>query len=339
MAYLKKLASGNWQTQIRLKGLKPITRTFSTKTKAKEFAREIEGNSELARKMGVPTTHVITFSQLVEIYLKQFTGKDPSVFGRLKFWVDRFGDKPVTTIDEFMVDDGLVHLSKKCTGSTVNRYKSQLSAVFIFFIQHPDYKRLGFTNPVRKESVSRYPENPAKNRFLADDEQQALLSACRKATWNRMYLLVLMGLTTGARKGELLGLKWFDVDFDKRTGLVAVSKNGKPKLLPLTQPVILELMKIRENTNSLVFCSTVSRTTPYDIRKLWLKALKESGIGHIRFHDLRHTAASNLVRHGRTLFEVSTLLGHSNTTITGRYAHLAIDDTLNMVDSVMGGLQ
>jgi hypothetical protein len=49
MAYLKKLASGNWQTQIRLKGLKPITRTFSTKTKAKEFAREIEGNSELAR--------------------------------------------------------------------------------------------------------------------------------------------------------------------------------------------------------------------------------------------------------------------------------------------------
>jgi len=339
MAYIRKLASGNFQVQVRLKGLKPTTRSFSTKTKAKAFAREIESNSELARKMGTPVSQVITFSHLVELYITQYKGKDPNVTSRLNFWVGRFGDKPVTIIDEFMVDDGLIHLAKNCTGSTVNRYKSQLSAAFIFFIQHPDYKRLGFSNPVRKESVSRFPENPAKNRFLSDDEQQALLSSCREAAWGKLYLLVLLGLTTGARKGELMGLKWSDVDFEKRTALVAVSKNGKPKFLPLTQPVILELIKFRENTDFLIFCSTVSRTTPYDVRKLWLNALKISGIGHIRFHDLRHTAASNLVRHGRTLFEVSTLLGHSSTSITGRYAHLAIDDTLNMVDSVMGGLQ
>jgi hypothetical protein len=112
MAYIRKLASGNLQVQIRLKGLKPISRSFSTKTKAKEFAREIEGNSELARKMGVPTTQIIIFSQLVDIYLKQYTGKDPSIFGRLKFWVDRFGEKSGTTIDEFMVNDGLVYLAK-----------------------------------------------------------------------------------------------------------------------------------------------------------------------------------------------------------------------------------
>ena len=339
MAYIRKLSSGNFQVQVRLKGLKPITRSFSNKTLAKEFAREIEGNSELARKMGTIVTQVITFRRLVELYLEQHTGKDPNTSGRLKYWVDQFGDKPVTIIDEFMVDDGLIHLSKKCTGSTINRYKSHLSAVFIFFVQHPDYKRLEYTNPVRKESVSRFPENPAKNRFLSDKEQQALIKACKNTTWKRMYLLVLLALTTGARKGELLGLKWSDLDFDKRTALVSVSKNGKPKLLPLTQPVVQELMKFRENTDFLIFCSTISRTTPYDVKKQWLKALDESGIGHIRFHDLRHTAASNLVRNGRTLFEVSTLLGHSSTTITGRYAHLAIDDTLSMVDSVMGGLQ
>ncbi len=53
MAYIRKLSSGNYQVQVRLKGLKPITRTFSTKTLAKEFAREIEGNSEMARKLGI----------------------------------------------------------------------------------------------------------------------------------------------------------------------------------------------------------------------------------------------------------------------------------------------
>ena len=70
-----------------------------------------------------------------------------------------------------------------------------------------------------------------------------------------------------------------------------------------------------------------------------LKALREAEIGHCRFHDLRHTAASNLVRAGRTLFEVGTLLGHSSTTMTARYSHLAVHDTQAMVDSVMGELQ
>jgi len=124
MAYIRKLPSGNFQVQIRLKGLKPITSSFSNKTLAKEFARQIEGNSELARKIGMLVTQVITFSQLVDLYLKQHKGKNPNTLSRLKFRVKQFGEKPVTIIDEFMVDDCLIELSKKCTGSTVNRYKS-----------------------------------------------------------------------------------------------------------------------------------------------------------------------------------------------------------------------
>ena len=69
MAYIRKLSSGSFQVQVRLKGLKPITRSFSTKTLAKDFAREIEGNSELARKMGMPVVQVTTFRELVELYL------------------------------------------------------------------------------------------------------------------------------------------------------------------------------------------------------------------------------------------------------------------------------
>ena len=98
-------------------------------------------------------------------------------------------------------------------------------------------------------------------------------------------------------------------------------------------------MKFRKNTKGIIFHSTVSKTTPFDIRKAWVKALKESGIDHCRFHDLRHTAASNLVRAGRTLFEVATLLGHSSIQMTQRYSHLAIQDILEMVDQEMGALK
>ena len=117
------------------------------------------------------------------------------------------------------------------------------------------------------------------------------------------------------------------------------TKNGKPRLLPLTHPVIKELIRFRENTNHLIFHNTVSKITPFDIKKSWLKVLKQSEIDHCRFHDLRHTAASNLVRAGRTLFEVGTLLGHFSTTMTARYSHLAIHDTQSMVDSIMGALK
>ena len=129
-----------------------------------------------------------------------------------------------------MVDDGLIALSKKgLTGSTINRYKSTLSSVFIYFIRHPKYKRAGFTNPVRKESVSRFTENPSKNRFLNQDEQQSLLVSCRASHWDRLYLLVLMALTTGARKGELLKLTWSDIDFKERTARLGLTKNDKPR--------------------------------------------------------------------------------------------------------------
>ena len=346
MASIRKLPSGSHQVQIRRAGMPAVTRSFSKKRDAEAFVRTVEGDSELARKLGRAAAHIPRFRDWCDTYMAQYRGREQGTPGMLRWWCEQFGDESVTAIDEFMVDEGLIKLSKRkgrggrpLTGSTINRYKSKLSAVFIHFIQHPDFKRAGFTNSVRKESVSRFRENPAKDRFLSREEQDALLGACRVSHWDKCYLLVLMALTTGARKGELLSLKWSDIDFGHRTARLGVTKNGKPRLLPLTQPVVAELMRFREHTDLLIFCSTTSKSTPFETSKAWRKALEESGIGHCRFHDLRHTAASNLVRAGRSLFEVGTLLGHSSPQMTQRYSHLAIQDTRDMVDSVMGALQ
>ena len=146
MAYIKKLSSGNFQAQIRLKGLKPISKTFSTKTLALQFARMVEGDSELARKLGTPQSLSINFSSLVDEYLAQANFRDKSARGRILFWVKHFGDMSMHSIDEFMVDQVLFDMSKVRTGSTVNRYKSHLSAIFTYVIRHPDYKRMGLKN-------------------------------------------------------------------------------------------------------------------------------------------------------------------------------------------------
>ena len=178
MATIRKRKYGNYEIQIRLTGLKTITRTFPTKTLAIKFQREVEGDVKLQQALGKPVMQRTTFHEVVDLYMNQYTGRDSSVAGRLNYWCNRFGHIPITDIDELMVDDGLIDLATTLTGSTVNRYKSTLSAVFIFFIQHPKYKRvctqIGFSNPVRKETVSRFPENPAKERFLSDEEQRRL---------------------------------------------------------------------------------------------------------------------------------------------------------------------
>jgi len=77
--------------------------------------------------------------------------------------------------------------------------------------------------------------------------------ACRASHWDKLYLLVLLAITTGARKGELTKLRWNDIDFDRRTAYVATTKNGQPKVLPLTDSVIRELEIFDCKDSSLIF--------------------------------------------------------------------------------------
>jgi hypothetical protein len=88
MAYIRKLSSGRWQCQVRLTGLKSISRTFKTKALATAFGRKVEGDTELARKLGAPTTQCPTVGELVTDYLGAITLRDP-VYGELLFKLPR----------------------------------------------------------------------------------------------------------------------------------------------------------------------------------------------------------------------------------------------------------
>jgi integrase len=352
MATIRKLPSGNFQAIVRLKSLKPLYASFPTKTKAKQWALAVESDTALARKLAigddlslrqaiqveskgrVVTCIIPLFSEWADQYMNTATIADKPAIGRVKYWKQQFTGKLVTDINPEDIDDLLLGLAQTRTGSTLNRYKSNLSSIFIAFNRHPTYKRIKFPNPVRSEFVSSFSENPPKNRFLSPTEQKALLVAARDSHWNKLYLLVLFALTTGARRGELLKLTWKDLDFSHRTARLHTSKNKEPRLLPLLGPVIEELMQFREANDHLVFPSTIDPHTSFDFKKAWRKALREAALSHLRFHDLRHTAASNMVASNRTLFETGTLLGHKQSSTTMRYAHLAHQHTSKMAEDV-----
>ena len=152
--------------------------------------------------------------------------------------------------------------------------------------------------------------------------------------------MVLMAITTGARQGELLRLRWCDIRFTEKRAYVEHTKNGEPRVLPLVEGVIVELKALARpiNADELIFPSERAPGKSFEFRKHWIEARDEANLENFRFHDLRHTCASYLAQKGATLLEIADVLGHKQLEITKRYAHLCVDHKQDLVNRIMGGL-
>jgi integrase len=141
----------------------------------------------------------------------------------------------------------------KRTPATVNRYIAALSHAMTFAVKE---RRLVDRNPVG--DIRREKEPRGRTRFLSDDERTALLDACEKSEWASMHALVLLAITTGARRGELISLRWADVDMKAGRALVRETKNDEQRTLPLAGKALeaLRELKARRAANT---CSRTRR--------------------------------------------------------------------------------
>jgi integrase len=297
----------------------------------------------------------LTIHAVIELYMAQYTGRDSSRGQRLGWWIAQIGSIPLSELTDDEVHSALaglssqtsryyagkdadgraVHKAKKrqIAPATINRYAAALAAVITWAIKRRIAPR-GFVHPCR--TVERQRENNEKTRFLSPPERERLLEACRSSSWARLYLLVLMALTTGARKGELLGLRWCDVDFTMAVARCGRTKNGDPKILPLIPAVLQSLRDQSGPDEELVFRSKRFRTRPFSFESRWQEALKRANIKTFRFHDLRHTCASILAQNGATLLEIGDVLGHRQLQMTKRYSHLTVSHKAALINRVLG---
>lgn len=341
-----------YKAVIRLRGTKPFSKTFKLRKDAKAWAERVERDIDEARAYGNTRVRAMTLRELVRAYERQYTGNNHSAFSCLKEWVRVMGDMALVDITRQVIREELRELEtyevrcrdekgkiktvkKSRAPATLNRYKSALSAVFEFGREELDLHE----NPCRQ--VKAMTENNARIRFLSLDERKELLKACKKSEWKQLYLLVMMAITTGARLGELLHLRWDDVSTVDRLAYVHKSKNGEPRVLPLTGEVVTLLLELSCPTdgNTLIFRATHDPYKPFEFRKHWNKALKEAEIKNFRFHDLRHTCASYLAQNGASLLQIADVLGHKQMEVTRRYAHLCVDHKQDLVDRVLGNIK
>lgn len=212
----------------------------------------------------------------------------------------------------------------KRTGATVNRYLATLS--HLLSVATKEW-RLMDRNPVA--DISKKKESRGRVRFLSDDERTALLEACSQSEWKPLYALVLLAISTGARRGELISLKWTDIDLSPKSPRATVhdTKNGDPRVLPIVGKAIeaLRLMKLQDSARSeYVFPTPSGFPAPFEhFDSHWYVALKSAAITNFKFHDLRHSCASYLAAQGASLLEIADTLGHRTMSMVKRYSHLA----------------
>jgi len=174
---------------------------------------------------------------------------------------------------------------------------------------------------------------------LTADEERLLLSACERIRSTFLRPIVTIALNTGMRRGEILSLQWNQVDLPNRTIRIY---NGKTRtserVLPLNNAAIAVLTELaKQRSDDLVFPSPCNgKDRILDPKKAYAKVVRLAGIPHIRFHDLRHTFATRLVRAGVDLITLQKLLGHSSITMTARYAHALADAKMAAVAKLDG---
>jgi integrase len=190
-------------------------------------------------------------------------------------------------------------------------------------------------NPCR--GVKRYPDR-TNERFLNAAEIAELGAALSKAETrgaNRSAVNIIRLLAlTGARRNEIAGLQWAELDVERACLRLKDSKTGA-KILQLGAPALLLLNGLTQTRSSpYVFPATSGVGHFQGIKRVWQAVRKEAGFPDLRLHDLRHSFASIGLASGDTLALIGALLGHSNARTTGRYAHLADDPKRNAANRI-----
>jgi integrase len=271
-----------------------------------------------------------TFRELAEEYLvwaqrqKAFKSKK----GFIEMLVNVFGNYHLRRFNTMMVEQYQTEKMERNRPATVNRHIATLKHMFTKAVEW---------NMVEEEVLKRVrrvkllQENNRRLRFLSAEECVRLVEECD----SHIRPMVVLALNTGMRKGEILNLKWENIDFKNKFILLnqEQTKNSERKEIPINNSVKEALQKITRRLDIQYVFYNQKTCRQYDnVAKSFNRALKKAGIQDFKFHDLRHTFASQLVMAGIDLATVKELLGHKTLTMTLRYSHLAPGHKLRAVD-------
>jgi integrase len=342
MASIYKRKDGKgWRAVIRIKNHPAVCDRFDRKEEAEDWVKE----TELKIKQGKYSSNKAkekTVADLIDIYIKDAVidhhkaAKDS--MRQLNYFRETLGKYALVYITPELLLNERRKLSEipsrsntKLNPATINRYFSTFSGAFRFAC-----KNLRWIEENPCLNLLKLKSKPKARRVLAEGEDIRLFQACRQSQSPYLYCIVLMALTTGARKSEILNLTWDAIDFANGIAHIRDSKNGQPRRVGLVGSVIEELKKLyqcRDARKPLVFASKTA-FGKIDIKKAWHVALKRANIENFVFHGLRHHFCSIGGELGASGTQLRAQLGHSSSRMTDHYSHLDANSTRFIGESI-----
>jgi integrase len=328
----------SWRVRIRMKGHPIQTETFDRKTDAAQWAESIRAAIREGRRFPTSEARRHTLAELVERYRQEKLpdydeGEQRQRAAKLAWWSARLGDRYLSDLTPAAISEARHSLARMGPGekpaapATQNRYLAVLRHALN--IAKNEWGWLE-DNAAKKVHPKREPRGIV--RYLSQEERERLLAACQESEDARLYPVVLVALSTGARKSEVVRLRWRDIDLIRQTAVLHKTKNGERRTLVLAGQVLdvlKEMCRVRQIGSDLVFVGR-SGVAAFP-RKPWDAAVAAAGLDDFRFHDLRHTFASYLAMSGATLPELCEALGHKTLAMVKRYAHLSEAHTSSVV--------
>ena len=311
-----------WRVKIRRTGLPSQTRTFDNRTQAQQWARGVESEIDKGIVVDRRVAQRLSLAEILERYRREVT---PTKRGatdenlRLKAMAQRpFARIRMSALTSSHLAAYRDERLKVVSGATVNRELSTLSHAIDTARREWDVYLP--TNPCTL--VRRPPQGRPRDRRLQGDEEKRLLAACGGARNRWLAHFVALAIETGMRRGELLGLLWDNVDLERRTAFLPVTKNGESRGVPLSSRAVAVLRTLPPSTNGSVF----GELTREALKQSFKRAVRRAGIAGLRLHDLRHEATSRFFEKGLNVMEVASVTGHKTLQMLKRYTHLSATD-------------
>jgi integrase len=319
MATITKRKTG-WSVQIRRKGYTSQTRTLATKAEAQTWAREQEGRIDRAlAPVNLRLLKGTTIRQILNRYLEEVTPTKDSATSEEFRLRKMLREQP-------LFDLALADLTPKVFAD----YRTARLALVKPGTVH---RELGLIRhaleTARREWDMDLPSNPldrvkrprlsnARERRLGHGEYDLLHTALRRTRSPLVAPVVEFAIHTAMRRGEILALRWEQVNWRERTAYIADSKTGVPRTIPLLDGALAVLLRAGPPPP----LGPVFPITMEALKQAWERARNRAGLRDLHFHDLRHEGISRLCEMGLTLPEVALISGHKDPRMLFRYINL-----------------
>lgn len=336
MATFELRASGWWQAKVRRKGYPAQSKTFETKSAAKDWAKKIEAKMAEGVFVSASDAERTTLGDLIDRFITDYAEKPENYKQRedkkeawrfqLQHLKNALGQYSLAVIDQKLIrkyrtDRGnTLWRGEKIKDSTIRKEIFMLSKLFSY-AEKEENITLPRGNPVEK--ISKPGEGKARDRRLTKEEMKKLLAEC-KASRN-IYLLpaVELAIELAMRQGEILALDWKDVDQGRSIATIRESKTDddevQGRIVPLSPRAINILKALPRKVGNKTMVIPVQRMTLYHV---FHAAVVRAGIKDFTFHDLRHESLSRLSERGDfSMLEMAAVSGHRTLQMLKRYNH------------------